>query len=638
MREDSAMSKRDPGRKSRGAASWILDIATILTIVLAALVEAGVSEVLSDISGPYRQLIWVVAGVLALLAISLNHRARKLQSGAPAPLEVQDSLAPQPKEEADTKKRGRFPAKEAKWIQLTVNVNINVRGRQITQIDQLQFPDRGDHSVHTHSYLASKQDSSATRSTRKAWTKRKQSPARSENAIQATHKDRSIRTHYHFASEPSLVQRSVAVTDRVVVGRIPGEPVGWIERQGLTDIGEVFRQHRCVVCVGGRGTGKSTYAAAYAREVRADKELGARVIAWVSGETEQALVSGLASLAERLGVADRDGDADKSAVAARNHLAEMQDPSLLIIDNAEDVSLIQAWLPGGECRVLLTSTIRRFTDVAFEVPVGVFDRSESLEYLARRTGIKNDEKGANELADALGDLPLALLQATAVIRSQHLTYGQYLRQFQDLPIDEVLVKAGVYPRSLAAAVVLSVKAAWAEHRKTAGEDDRSVLDLLDAVSVLDPAGVPRELLFGVIQELAVAAGRDPESEDRLNRVVGVLGDFSLITFAEAADDPADESCGEVLSGVVMHRLVARVIRETRSESWRAHSTSLEEYATDVSKALATWVEDIPSRKLTVLVDFIVASALTLAGFIKRNNSGEQGDATFGSSIEVDNGQ
>ena len=62
----------------------------------------------------------------------------------------------------------------------------------------------------------------------------------------------------------------------------------------------------------------------------------------------------------------------------------------------------------------------------------VFERAESLEFLLKRApkGVTS-EGDANRLADALGDLPLALVQAAAVIYEGGMTVGEYLRQLHE---------------------------------------------------------------------------------------------------------------------------------------------------------------------------------------------------------------
>jgi hypothetical protein len=61
--------------------------------------------------------------------------------------------------------------------------------------------------------------------------------------------------------------------------------------------------------------GKTQLAAAYARE---QVGVGCPLVAWVSGETTDVLVAGLAEVARAVGVADPDGDSVTSALRLRD--------------------------------------------------------------------------------------------------------------------------------------------------------------------------------------------------------------------------------------------------------------------------------------------------------------------------------
>ena len=81
-----------------------------------------------------------------------------------------------------------------------------------------------------------------------------------------------------------------------MVGDIPTEPLGYVDRAELADLDrQVTSSRRVVVCAGGRGVGKSVLAAAYARAAITDPQV--QVVVWVSGQSELALITGLAVLA-----------------------------------------------------------------------------------------------------------------------------------------------------------------------------------------------------------------------------------------------------------------------------------------------------------------------------------------------------
>ena len=85
---------------------------------------------------------------------------------------------------------------------------------------------------------------------------------------------------------------------------------------------------------------------------------------------------------------------------------------LLIFDNADDPADIKAYFPAGPGHVLVTSRNPRWSTAAEPVEIDVFARQESLDHLQRRVPSLTDEE-ANRVAEALGDLPMAVEQAGA---------------------------------------------------------------------------------------------------------------------------------------------------------------------------------------------------------------------------------
>ena len=86
-------------------------------------------------------------------------------------------------------------------------------------------------------------------------------------------------------------------------------------------------------------------------------------------------------------------------------------------------------------------------------------------------------------------LPLALAQASAVIKTQHLSYSDFLDRLRKLPLDKYLTRqpGDAYPRGAAETIILSVK--------QAGHRSKLSRALLLLLSILSPDGVRRELLY-----------------------------------------------------------------------------------------------------------------------------------------------
>src|SRR5450755_953656 len=331
---------------------------------------------------------------------------------------------------------------------------------------------------------------------------------------------------------------------RVVIGEIPQQPPGWQPRSDLLAAPDTSGPDSRVVVVravtGMRGVGKTQLAAALARSRLA---AGWQAVAWINAETLGGIVAGLAATAAELSLGEG-RDAEAAGRAVRHWLETGGQDCLMVFDNATGPELIQPYLPAsGAARVIITSNQQSVASLGTAVGVEVFTEAEGL---ADRTG-RDDEAGARAVGLELGWLPLALAQAAAVIAAQHLDYATYLGRLRQVPVSELLapVPAGQYPRSVAAAVLLSVDAV------TENDDTRACGGVMDLLAVLSAAGVRRSLVHaaaarGTLRRDGAEAGLPAAAADE---ALGRLAGASLLTFAVDG------------SAVTVHRLVSRVIRE-----------------------------------------------------------------------------
>jgi len=324
---------------------------------------------------------------------------------------------------------------------------------------------------------------------------------------------------------------------RLVVGEIPREPEGYIERAPLENLADAARTGRPAVLhavTGLRGVGKTQLAAAYARRRISE---GWPLVVWINAEARDTLITGLAEVAEKLELPapDQAGDSLKAALLLRDHLNTRTADGLLVFDNATAPGDLRPFLPAaGPTQVVVTSTRESFRSLGTLVRVSHFDRAQSLEFLAARTG-QPAWPAAAELAAELGDLPLALDQAAATISQRpYLGYAGYLELLRSVPVDELLaaVDGSGYPRAVAAALLLSV--ATVER-----EDPESLPGrLLRVIACLAPDGVPRELLAGL-------AARPGETDAAIAQCTA----GSILSWSASGSE------------IIMHRLLGRVLRE-----------------------------------------------------------------------------
>ncbi|MBS2963242.1 tetratricopeptide repeat protein [Actinocrinis puniceicyclus] len=171
------------------------------------------------------------------------------------------------------------------------------------------------------------------------------------------------------------------------------------------------------------GVGKTQLALEYAYRFRADYDL----VWWVNAEQDETVVESLSQLARRLGIPV----GDSSAAAAEDAVQELRRRGaefrwLLVFDNADEPEQLIQFLPrGASGHTLVTSRNQGWAAIAKPLEVNVFDRAESVELLTRRvTGLS--ESDADRVAQALGDLPLAVEVAAAWLKVTGTPVDDYL--------------------------------------------------------------------------------------------------------------------------------------------------------------------------------------------------------------------
>nr|WP_157734850.1 FxSxx-COOH system tetratricopeptide repeat protein [Pseudofrankia inefficax] len=212
------------------------------------------------------------------------------------------------------------------------------------------------------------------------------------------------------------------------------------------------------------GVGKTQLAVEYCYRFRDFYE----IVWWISAGPG-GLVSGLAELARRLGVAIH-GAAAESAAHAVDLLAGHRRVHrwLVVVDDAgsppdpaaEDpdrqvlTALLRATGSGGQ--VLVTSRDPAWAGLAEAVRVEVLRRVEAVRFLRRRAPRLLEVQGEH-LADLLGDLPLALEQAGAWLDQSGMAVEIYL-DLLDRRTQAILAegKPDGYPVPVAATWTLAV--------------------------------------------------------------------------------------------------------------------------------------------------------------------------------------
>ncbi|MDW5328218.1 FxSxx-COOH system tetratricopeptide repeat protein [Plantactinospora sp. KLBMP9567] len=188
------------------------------------------------------------------------------------------------------------------------------------------------------------------------------------------------------------------------------------------------RGYSLVALHGMGGVGKSQIALEYVHRFRTAYDL----VFWIEADPQIFIDTQLVELGERMGLPEQ----ANVPAAIRQVLdtlvrGDRYPRWLLVFDNVADYREIEDFLPqGGRGHIIITAREKTWEEGAETIEISPFSRAESIEQLQRRAP-DISHRDADRVAEALGDLPIALAPAGAYIADSGITVDDYLVQLAE---------------------------------------------------------------------------------------------------------------------------------------------------------------------------------------------------------------
>ena len=379
---------------------------------------------------------------------------------------------------------------------------------------------------------------------------------------------------------------NVSVQDPVIFGVRPDVAAFYIERGERERLRNLVKEgpRLRVVLVGMRGCGKSQLASDLAQWCEKQEW---SLVAWINAASRESVQSDLVELAQRLPI-DRSDKPSQDQLINRcldYFKSANATDRLIVFDNVEDINDLTGLVPRGDgLRVVATTTNEYgWKNQSWDlIKIGVFSREDSIKCLLRITDSK-DFEAADAVAQKLGDLPLAIVQAGATACEEDWTLKKYLVRLKRYSISIVIkpVRGDSYTEEVYKALLMAVDVAF---DKLGGDEREVARRQLGGLAVLAQSGVPTRWI-------------DPSSTDAYSS-----------DLEENVPDNADENAHSALTALVkmsvvqqsadktitmLHRLQAQVLRE----NWGEEKTAAHEEAFDAAVEILgrTKYEQLPSN-------------------------------------------
>jgi tetratricopeptide (TPR) repeat protein len=298
------------------------------------------------------------------------------------------------------------------------------------------------------------------------------------------------------------------------------------------------------------GMGKTQLALQYVYQFSGEYD----VVWWLRAEEPATLAGDLADLAVALRLHGSVAPAQPAAVEAVKQWLKRNHRWLLVFDSVREPHDLTPYLPSPVTgHILVTSRHASWSGAALPLQLRGLKRNDAAQLLLDRSGAGRDQEApARELADALGDLPLALAQAGGYIDGAGISITEYLARFRARRAE--LMKRGAEGDSAP-----TVATTWDLAFRDAQARSPAAGELLALCSFLGADDIPRDALRLAAERFPPALAAAASDPFALDAAVKALRFYSLI------EPHGDAPTGDALS---IHRLVQAAVRDRLGEGER----------------------------------------------------------------------
>jgi tetratricopeptide (TPR) repeat protein/class 3 adenylate cyclase/DNA-binding XRE family transcriptional regulator len=279
------------------------------------------------------------------------------------------------------------------------------------------------------------------------------------------------------------------------------------------------------------GIGKTQSAVEYTYRYRSEYS----AVFWVLAASRETMVADYIAIARLLSLPGQDEQDQMQTVMATKRWLEQHGNWLLVLDNADTLSLLSDFLPNtAHGHILLTTRAQATGKIAMNLSVEKMEISEGMQLLLHRAkllapGESQDNLSATirkaglQLVKELDCLPLALDQAGAYIEEIGCSLPEYLELFQRHHSALLNRQSGLsadYPHTVAGT--------WSLSFQQAEQESPAAAELLDFCAFLDPDAIPEIILTEGADYLGPVLGAAVSDPLLLNEAIQTLRRYSLI--------------------------------------------------------------------------------------------------------------